>query len=81
MALANYGRRIRQSSQATLQKLQGIEAAFAKERKQRRQLQTDLLEAQAQLEQLQGVQSKLKMWESRKPAIYHCLGAFPEMTQ
>lgn len=81
MALVNYGRKVRQSSQSALRKLQAMEIAFAKERKQRRQLQSNMLEAQARLERLQEIGSKLKKWEDRKPAIYHCLGAFGEMTR
>lgn len=79
MALVHYARRIRKHSQEILRKLETSEAAFSKERKQRRQLQSDVMDFESRLERFEEVQSKLEMWESRKPKIYHYLGIFGEM--
>lgn len=79
MALVHYGRIVRQASQELKQKLHAAEMAFSKERKQRRQLQTDLTNQQMRLERLDVLEKEIKQWQARKPKIFHYLGVFGTM--
>lgn len=79
MALAHYAKRIRAQINEAVAKQQTLEASCTKERKQRRQLQSQALDLQKRLEHLQEVETKLEMWETRKPKIYHYLGVFGQM--
>lgn len=79
MALVHYGRRIRHSAQELQRKLHAMEKALSKERKQRRQLHTEVQDFQVRVERLDQVETSLKQWEARKPKIFHYLGVFGEM--
>lgn len=79
MALVRYARNVRNHTKDALHKAHATETAFAKERKQRRQVQAEALNLQSRLERFEKIESKLNMWESRKPKIFHYLGIFGEM--
>lgn len=79
MALVSFARGARKQLQDATQKLLSAEASFSNERKQRRQSQSEVLDLQSRLERFEEVESKLKIWETRKPKIYHYLGVFGEM--
>lgn len=79
MALAHYAKRIRVQANEAIVKQHTMESSCTKERKQRRQLQSQALDLQKRLEHLQEIELKLKMWETRKPKIYHYLGVFGQM--
>ena len=78
-AICHYARKIRKRHKDALNKQRSMEAAYSKERKQRRQLQTEHLASKSQLSDLENTRAKLEMWEKRKPKIFHYLGVFSEM--
>ena len=69
MALSHYSLQARKHWKAALQKQTAAEASYAKERKQRRQLQSKVQELQQQVETSAKGEAELKMWEKRKPMI------------
>ncbi|KAK5138392.1 hypothetical protein LTR08_003453 [Meristemomyces frigidus] len=81
MNLARYAGRVGRRWKNALSKQQAMEAAFSKERKQRRQAQSDMNEQKHRIAELEKLEEKLKRWESRKSIINHYLGAFTEMTR
>ena len=58
-----------------------MEAAFSKERKQRRKAQAEVNEQNERIGELEKQEVKLNKWESRKPTINHYLGAVGDMTK
>lgn len=79
MALVHYGQLIGRNFRNATRRLDALEAACSKERNQRRQLQSNLQDRQAEVERMRGVESKLKQWEARKPVITHYLGIFGDI--
>lgn len=79
MALLSFARGVRKQLKDVTHKLHTAESSFSKERKQRRLSQSEVLNLQSRMEGFEEIDSKLKMWETRKPRIYHYLGIFGEM--
>lgn len=79
MALVHYACKARGSLQDASRQQHALETSFSKERKQRRESQSNALTLAARMEHLEEVESKLKMWEARKPKIFHYLGVFGDM--
>ena len=46
-----------------------METAYSKERKQRREVQTELHDAQQRIRSLEKTEAQLRKWEDRKPMI------------
>lgn len=80
-ALCHYGRRARKHCQDASNKQRALETAYSKERKERRQLQTELLALENQVGLLKEAEAELHKWQDKKPEILHCLGAFGEMSR
>ncbi|KAK5127574.1 hypothetical protein LTR85_006914 [Meristemomyces frigidus] len=81
MNLARYALRMSGRWHSARQKQQAMEAAYSKERKQRRQIQAEVLELRTRVEELEKGETQLKKWEARKPLINHYLGAVGEMAR
>ena len=81
MALCHYARQARKHWKDALQKQTAMEAAFSKERKQRRQVQSELQELKNRVESLEKCEAKLKKWQDREPEINHYLHMFALMAQ
>lgn len=81
MNVARYARRITGHWKTAQRNLQAVEAAYTKERKQRRQVQAEILELRARVEELEISEVRLKKWEARKPRINHYLAVFGEMAR
>ena len=58
-----------------------MEAAYSKERKGRRQVQSELLESRNRVEALEKCEARLKKWEDRKPVLDHYLNTFSDMAK
>lgn len=68
-ALCNYAVEVRKHWKGALRKQAAMETAYTKERKQRRQLQSELKELQQRANVLEQGEAELKNWERRKPMI------------
>lgn len=79
MALVHYGVNVRRQNKEAFRKVRTLERTFSNERRQRRELQSEVLDLRDKSNRVEETESKLKMWESRKPKIYHYLGVFGEM--
>lgn len=69
MALVNYSLEIRKRWKSAEEKQSVMEAACSKERKHRRQLQSELQALQERIEGLEQREVEWKKWEERKPMI------------
>lgn len=69
MALYNYSFHIRKRWKSAQQKQSSMEAAYSKERKERRHVENDLQEALQRVRSLERTEAQLKKWEDRKPMI------------
>ena len=58
-----------------------MKASYSKERKQRRQVQSEVLEAKKRIETLEKSEAKLKKWEDRKHSINHYLDLVGKMAR
>lgn len=81
MALCHFGKKARKHWKAAHEKHLATEAALAKERKTRKQLQSEQVEMQDKVHALKKVEARLKNWEERKPMINHYMNAFCEVTK
>ena len=81
MALCHYGREVRKHWELAVQKQSAMEAAYSKERKSRRRLESEQAALRSEVESLRTVEARMKKWEARKPAINHYMNAFTEMTK
>ena len=70
MALGHYARQTRKHWREGVQKQLAMEAAYSKERKQRRQMQAELQEMKKRVETLESCETELKKWEGRKAKIH-----------
>ncbi|KAF2479988.1 hypothetical protein BDY17DRAFT_29835 [Neohortaea acidophila] len=69
MALCQYARQARKHWKGSASKLSKAEAACSEERRQRRELQSQVQQLKKQTETVQDLESRLKKWEARKPVI------------
>lgn len=69
MALCHYSLQVRKYWKSAVQKQSAMETAYSKERKQRRQLQSELQELKQRIETLEKAEARLKKWEERRPVI------------
>jgi len=81
MNLARYAQQVTRYWKGSQHKQQAVESAYSKERKQRRQVQSELLDVKARVETLEKGESQLKKWEARKPVINHYLSVVGEMAK
>jgi len=58
-----------------------MESAYSKERKQRRQVESDVHVLNARIDDLAKSDAKLKKWEARKPKIDHYLRVVGDMAE
>jgi flagellar motility protein MotE (MotC chaperone) len=71
--LARYAQRAGKHCKTAERHQQAMETAFSKERKQRRQVQQEVLDLKSRLEDLEEKEVKLQKWEARKDVINHYL--------
>ena len=81
MNLARYAQQVTRYWKGSQHRQQAIEAAYSRERKQRRQVQSELLDLKARIETLEKGEAQLKKWEARKPVINHYLSVVGEMAK
>ena len=81
MNLSRYAGRVGKRYQDVLHKQHVMEAAFSKERKQRRQVQAEVIEQKERIAELEKLEVKLNKWEARKPIINHYLAAVNDMAK
>ena len=81
MNLSRYAGRVGQRHKDALRKQHAMEAAFSKERKQRRQVQAEVIEQKERIAELGKLEVKLNKWEARKPVINHCLAAVSDLNK
>ncbi|KAI6829357.1 hypothetical protein KC332_g6892 [Hortaea werneckii] len=81
MNISRYAIRITKHWKSTAAKQRIMEAAYGKERKQRRQIQNEVLALKSKIEELEKCEARLAKWESRKPIINHYLGIVGDMAK
>ncbi|RMY74171.1 hypothetical protein D0864_10073 [Hortaea werneckii] len=81
MNISRYAIRITKHWKSTAAKQRKMEAAYVKERKQRRQIQNEVLDLKGKIEELEKCEARLAKWESRKPIINHYLGIVGDMAK
>ncbi|KAI7191191.1 hypothetical protein KC316_g6896, partial [Hortaea werneckii] len=81
MNISRYAIRITKHWKSTAAKQRVMEAAYGKERKQRRQIQNEVLDLKSKIEGLEKCEARLAKWESRKPVINHYLGIVGDMAK
>lgn len=81
MNISRYAIRITKHWKSTAAKQRIMEAAYGKERKQRRQIQNEVLDLKSRIEELEKCEARLAKWESRKPIINHYLGIVGDMAK
>ena len=81
MALCHYARQARKHWKGAERRHSAAEASNSKERKQRRQIQSEVLELKTRVETLQKAEAELQKWESRKDVINHYLGIVGHMAK
>lgn len=81
MSLARYARRVTAYWKDAQHKQQALEAAHSKERKERRRVQSEVLELKAREQEFESTEAGLRKWEGRKPVINHYLAAVGEMAR
>ncbi|RMY54067.1 hypothetical protein D0865_04933 [Hortaea werneckii] len=79
MNISRYAIRITKHWKSTAAKQRIMEAAYGKERKQRRQIQNEVLDLKSRIEELEKCEARLAKWESRKPIINHYLSIVGDM--
>lgn len=63
------------------QNYQALESAYSKERKQRRQVQAEVLSLRARVGDVEAKDAQLQKWEARRPLINHYLGVVAKMAR
>ena len=81
MALVQYSRQARKHWKNAEHKQSTMETAYSKERKQRHQAQSEVLNLKERIETSVKSEAKLKKWERREPAINHYLGLVAKMAK
>lgn len=69
MALVNYSLEVRKRWMTAQNRQSAMESACSKERKYRRQLQSELQPLQQRIESLEEREAEWKKWEERRPMI------------
>ncbi|KAI7337575.1 hypothetical protein KC315_g2206 [Hortaea werneckii] len=81
MNMSRYAIRVTKHWKPSAAKQRAMEAAYGKERKQRRQMQNEVLDLKSKIEELEECEARLAKWESRKPVINHYLGIVGDMAK
>ncbi|KAI6879155.1 hypothetical protein KC360_g8154 [Hortaea werneckii] len=81
MNISRYAIRVTKHWKSSAAKQRAMEAAYGKERKQRRQIQNEVLDLKSKIEELEKCEAQLAKWESRKPVINHYLGIVGDMAK
>ncbi|KAI7210170.1 hypothetical protein KC333_g8365 [Hortaea werneckii] len=81
MNISRYAIRVTKHWKSTAAKQRVMESAYGKERKQRRQIQNEVLDLKSKIEELEKCEARLAKWESRKPIINHYLGIVGDMAK
>lgn len=79
--MSRYAIRVTKHWKSSAAKQRAMEAAYGKERKQRRQMQNEVLDLKSKIEELEECEARLAKWESRKPVINHYLGIVGDMAK
>lgn len=81
MSMSRYALQVTRRWKESQAKQHAMEAAYSKERKQRRQIQAEVLDQKSRLDELEKLEAQLRKWEKRKPLINHYLGLVGEMAK
>lgn len=85
MALAQFSQKVHRRWNEAEQKRAAAEQGHAKERKHRKQLQTEMKRLEKQIstsrEESEKAEAQLKKWRDRQPIINHYLGVVKTMAE